>query len=451
MGISDLFRLFKRRKDEQKIKNYIFQGGGTKGVAYIGALQELEKNGIKLENIKRIGGTSVGAITAALLSVGYDLEKLNEELKDMDFENFIDIENENVEQKIYKYYNPEFISEFMTKTTEYVKDRLSGIEDFYIFRKIKRLKDISSYFNNDESRDLMEILKYAYDHKGLAKGKKIREWIEQKISENSKIKHLTFGELNELHKTKPHKYKQLYLIGTNVSKKRSEVFSHENTPNVIISDAVRISMSLPLIFQPHQCYEKRYGKRQISQSKRDLYIDGGVMDNYPIWLFDGECSMNDKKFNNCINSETLGFRLQPLKKIIYQEFANSPMFKVYLDEKEEANQLMSNFGYLNSLVASFYDKQDSDFDMQSEKQLSRTILINDNNKSTFRFGLNNDEKKFLIGLGHKAAKEYLLIQNDPNKSFNKRNANFETYGSLCGAGIVGAFIGAIAVKCFYMN
>ena len=126
MGISDLFRLFKRRKDEQKIKNYIFQGGGTKGVAYIGALQELEKNGIKLENIKKIGGTSVGAITAALLSVGYDLVKLNEELKDMDFESFIDIENENVEKKISKYYNPEFISEFMTKTTEYVKTRIEG-------------------------------------------------------------------------------------------------------------------------------------------------------------------------------------------------------------------------------------------------------------------------------------------------------------------------------------
>lgn len=59
--------------NEQKIKNYIFQGGSIKGISYIGALEALEKDGIKLENIKRIGGTSVGTITAALLSVGCDL------------------------------------------------------------------------------------------------------------------------------------------------------------------------------------------------------------------------------------------------------------------------------------------------------------------------------------------------------------------------------------------
>ena len=79
--------------NEQKIKNYIFQGGSVKGLAYLGALDILENNGVKLKNIKRIGGTSVGAIIAALLSVGYTSDELKAELLNMDFEELLDVED----------------------------------------------------------------------------------------------------------------------------------------------------------------------------------------------------------------------------------------------------------------------------------------------------------------------------------------------------------------------
>ena len=41
--------------------NLVFEGGGVKGIAYAGALEELENKGI-LQNIRRVGGTSTGAI-----------------------------------------------------------------------------------------------------------------------------------------------------------------------------------------------------------------------------------------------------------------------------------------------------------------------------------------------------------------------------------------------------
>lgn len=66
-------------------------------IAYIGALRTLEtEKGIKLENIKRIGWTSVGVITATLLSVGYNLEKLNFEQTRIYFEKFIDIKDNKI-------------------------------------------------------------------------------------------------------------------------------------------------------------------------------------------------------------------------------------------------------------------------------------------------------------------------------------------------------------------
>ncbi len=46
-------------------RNLVFEGGGVKGSAYIGAIRALNEEGI-LPEIQRFGGTSAGAITALL-------------------------------------------------------------------------------------------------------------------------------------------------------------------------------------------------------------------------------------------------------------------------------------------------------------------------------------------------------------------------------------------------
>ena len=44
-----------------QFKNLVFEGGGVKGAAYVGAMQALDEAGV-LDNIERICGTSAGAI-----------------------------------------------------------------------------------------------------------------------------------------------------------------------------------------------------------------------------------------------------------------------------------------------------------------------------------------------------------------------------------------------------
>ncbi len=55
--------------------NLILQGGGIKGLAYIGALRCLENNGYKIKNI---AGSSVGAIIGSLIIAGYNSYELEE-------------------------------------------------------------------------------------------------------------------------------------------------------------------------------------------------------------------------------------------------------------------------------------------------------------------------------------------------------------------------------------
>jgi NTE family protein len=51
----------------------VFEGGGVKGIAFIGALSEMEAAGYIWE---KLAGTSAGAIVAALLAAGYSSEEL---------------------------------------------------------------------------------------------------------------------------------------------------------------------------------------------------------------------------------------------------------------------------------------------------------------------------------------------------------------------------------------
>lgn len=66
----------------------IFGGGAIRGIAYIGAQKVLEEMDIKLS---RIAGSSVGAIFAGLIAVGYTASELNEIFMDVNFELFRDI------------------------------------------------------------------------------------------------------------------------------------------------------------------------------------------------------------------------------------------------------------------------------------------------------------------------------------------------------------------------
>ena len=53
--------------------NLILQGGGIKGLAYIGALRYLEEKNYQIEYIS---GTSIGAILGALVASGYNSYEL---------------------------------------------------------------------------------------------------------------------------------------------------------------------------------------------------------------------------------------------------------------------------------------------------------------------------------------------------------------------------------------
>ncbi|MGI9214865.1 MAG: patatin-like phospholipase family protein, partial [Gammaproteobacteria bacterium] len=80
-----------------KYRNLVFEGGGVKGIAYVGALEHLTSTPLKegdkpidLKEIKRVAGTSAGAIAALLVSLNYSVAEIRKKFEEIDFRDFAD-------------------------------------------------------------------------------------------------------------------------------------------------------------------------------------------------------------------------------------------------------------------------------------------------------------------------------------------------------------------------
>src|ERR1700704_3208658 len=71
------------------IHNLVFEGAGIRGIAYAGAIEELENKKV-LPGVKRIGGTSAGAVTALMLSLGYSANEIAGLISKTNFSKFND-------------------------------------------------------------------------------------------------------------------------------------------------------------------------------------------------------------------------------------------------------------------------------------------------------------------------------------------------------------------------
>ena len=102
-------------------KNLVFEGGGVKGIAYVGAMEVLDKEEI-LNNIERVAGTSAGAMVAVLVGLKYSADEVKDVLWHLNFKNFMDkscfIVNTNRLLKEYGWYKGDFFRKTMAELIE---------------------------------------------------------------------------------------------------------------------------------------------------------------------------------------------------------------------------------------------------------------------------------------------------------------------------------------------
>lgn len=287
-----------------QIENLVFKGGGVLGIAYAGAIEVLEEKQI-LQQVKRVAGTSAGAITAALVSLQYTSSEITQIVNATDFKSFED----------------------------------GGL-----------IADSLHLFN-----------KY-----GFYKGDVFLNWMQGHIKNKGFAINATFKDFNDKG------CKDLHVFASDLNIQGLREFSFEKTPDVPVAEAVRASMSIPLFFQAWQ----------FSNNNPDnhIYVDGGMLYNYPITIFDNSEQANPK---------TLG------------------LFLTNLGTPPPPNNLQTGefFSYVRNLLDSVLNAQVVNFEHDTEEK-KRSIVIDNLGISATNFKLTDDQKTALYNSGKKYTTNY---------------------------------------------
>jgi len=251
----------------------VFEGGGAKGMAFVGALQVLEANNITFD---RLLGTSAGAITATLLAAGYDSEEMLRAL------------NEKVDGK------PIFTT-FMEipppLTTELVNHGafatlLQSIDLPYVPEFAEKQLDvaiINGLQERDEGRQLLSFVEQG----GLFSADNFLAYLRRMLDDGEyqgRARHFSNLTLKQFYDATA---VDLTLVAADVSDSRLLYLNHRTAPECPLVYAVRMSMSVPMVW-PEVIWQEDWGQYTVGTRSIDLtghaIVDGGLLSNFPIEL-----------------------------------------------------------------------------------------------------------------------------------------------------------------------
>jgi NTE family protein len=305
----------------------VFEGGGVKGIGLAGAYAAFEERGFEHRSV---AGTSAGAITAALVAAGYKSSELDEILLDVPFTRFKDFGWED--------YIP-------------LVGKLAGV--------------------------LLE--------RGIYEGRFFQSWMADLLAAKGITR---FGQLVDENAELPQNRWRLRVIASDVTHRRMLVLPNDaghlgiEPDDLEIAYAVRMSMSIPVFFEPVVHHNP------VTHADH-LIVDGGMLSNFPVWLFD--CAGRDPRW------PTFGMLLvEPDPKVPIGH---------RLPGAEHGAERGSVLDYFKSLASTMMAAHDRIY--LEKATYARTIPIPTLGVGTTEFGITPERVRALHESGRRAAHSFL--------------------------------------------
>lgn len=327
------------------ITNLVWGGGGVAGYAYAGVVQALSKIPVfDFNALQTIAGTSIGAITALILALKYTPEEAIELIEELDLKLFRDGGNLIKQKKNLFFEHGRYLGNELDK---FIKKIIKG--------KIptEHPEDVTFY-------DLKEL-----------------GFLDLSVT-TSKI---------------------CNLDGVNTQKEK--IFSTDKTPLTSVLAAVRASAAAPYHFTSVKM--KKIGKGHYIRVNEAIktdnhvfeFIDGGVLDNYPIDIFDNQklgCSPKAVTKKNT-NPHTLGFAL----------LHHSQMEPTYMPTRQTG--VDSTIGYVSALIRGTINQNET-AKLKQPENLNRTVEIDRLGVDIVDFDISDAVKEALKQSGRNAVINY---------------------------------------------
>lgn len=177
-------------------ENLVFEGGGAKGITYVGALEILEREGLYPKHVLRVAGTSSGSFLAAMVAVGTPASELRRLLFDTDFASVMQ------------------------------DARFGWLSQAYNF--------VTVY--------------------GLNPGSALLDFLGQRLLDSTGSEDVTFAQVLE------RCGRELCVPVTNLTRMCTEYCHPKTTPDMPVRLAVGMSMSLPVLMVPYRVVRSPDGK-----------------------------------------------------------------------------------------------------------------------------------------------------------------------------------------------
>lgn len=242
------------------VADLALEGGGVKGIGLVGAVLVLDEAGYRFE---RVAGTSAGAIAASLIASITQAHKKMTDLKGI------------IDRLVFTNFMPE------GKVHEFIDGHLGK------FGKV--------------AVDVATLT----DHSGLYPGTYLFDWLTP-ILEQMNVRH--FGDLKITLQDDPgmslpegHEYRLVVNTSDIVRGQLAQLpwdyplYGHIADDEEVVQ-AVRASMSIPFFFEPVTFSANRATVRiprpdggtidQIYEAGEVTFVDGGMLQNFPITAFD---------------------------------------------------------------------------------------------------------------------------------------------------------------------
>jgi NTE family protein len=304
----------------------VFEGGGVKGTAFLGALRCFADAGIRF---RKVAGTSAGAITAAVVAAGFTIDEMEQTiLGPLDYE-----------------------GELLSQKTSWLIQNGSPSDDL------------------DNFHWLIGRLAVA-GKDGQYSAAPFERWLKGHLGDRLTT-FAPFIAANQAH-LPWHEQRDLRVVVSDISAKEMRVLPEDlphydkTAEDFPVVDAVRLSMSIPLFFEPGQL-----GNSTI--------VDGGILSNFPLWIYDAPPGQTPK-------CPTFGFRL--------------------VEPATKPELVKGAVGILQAMFETMQVARDSHH--TRENDLGRIIDINTGDISATQFDLTNADKDALYLAGYTAAKKFLL-------------------------------------------
>jgi predicted acylesterase/phospholipase RssA len=401
---------------QENFDNFVFEGGGIRGIAFGGALKFADDHDL-IKNIVRFAGSSAGSIVAAAASVGYSGAEIIQILHDTNFEEFKD-DSFGVIFDVWRFVNEfgvykgnkflDWIGNIIEKKTGNPDTTFKEVYDIYgkelVVTGTNVNKSITRYFHHKKDPDMPIRLAVR---------------ISMSIPVFFKAVKLQEYECSFCHNMMPDNGKPCYDCGK--ANYYECMGPKQNDPEVKCGEHIKSGYGIcPLckfknIFSCTDCGEpllKEMEDKTIKKNRIDkecwnckfqilpkpcenVYVDGGVLNNYPIWVFDGHhIGDNHYTVEEINRSRSIGFKLMT-------------------DQEKKDYQLYHTDASISGII-DFFTCLINSMSIQIERghirtgYWDKTVTISTHNVNWLEFNLPSDTKEKLIQQGYNALHDKML-------------------------------------------